>query len=156
MSVNIQILHAAPEHLDAVVELFDAYRVWYGTPSDKDGARSFLSQRQRQNESVIFLALLDGQPAGFTQLYPMFSSVSMGTTWVLNDLFVAEFARRNGIGTLLLETAAEFGRETGALRMELQTEITNTAAQKVYERHGWKKDEQFCYYSLPLDLGDSP
>lgn len=151
MSTDIQILNAGPEHIDVLVELFDAYRVWYGTPTDKDGARSFLSQRQRQNESVIFLATRDGKPAGFTQLYPMFSSVSMGTTWVLNDLFVAEFARRNGIGTLLLETAAEFGRETGALRMELQTEISNTGAQQVYERHGWKKDAQFWYYSLPLE-----
>jgi hypothetical protein len=37
------IIQADNSHLDALVELFDAYRVWYEKPSDLPGAYSFLA-----------------------------------------------------------------------------------------------------------------
>lgn len=151
MTNPIEIVAVTEQDVELVAPLFDAYRVWYGSPSDLDGARNFLSQRLRQNESVIFAALQNDVGVGFTQLYPTFSSVSMGTVWILNDLFVAESVRRQGVGTLLLETAAQFGRETGAIRLELQTGLTNEFAQAAYEKHGWVRDDVFCYYSLPLE-----
>lgn len=151
MSKSAEIINVTESQVEEVAALFDAYRVWYGSPSDMDGARNFLSQRLRNNESVIFLARDDGKPVGFTQLYPMFSSVSMGDVWVLNDLFVTESARRTGVGTQLLESAAEFGRQTGAIRLVLQTSIKNHAAQSAYARHGWVKDDEFYYYSLALE-----
>lgn len=150
MSEDAEIVNATEHDVEQVAPLFDAYRVWYGAASDLDGSRNFLTQRLRDNQSVVFLARLNGTPVGFTQLYPFFSSVSMANVWVLNDLYVAESARQQGIGTLLLETAAEFGRQTGAIRLELQTGIPNIDAQSVYESHGWVKDNEFFYYSLPL------
>lgn len=150
MSDEVEIRPAEMTDLEGATLLFDAYRVWYGAASDPDGARNFLSQRIRNNESVIFLARKQEQPIGFTQLYPMFSSVSLGSTWVLNDLFVVESARRHGVGKLLLETAAEFGRQMGALRLELQTGIQNDAAQRAYEAHDWVRDTEYYHYTLPL------
>ncbi len=154
MTSEIEILNATQEHIEDVAALFDAYRVWYGKESDPDGARNYITQRLRHNECVIFVAKSDGAAAGFVQLYPMFSSISMGPVWVLNDLFVAEAHRQNGIGTLLLETATEFGRETGALRLHLETALDNHGAQKLYESKGWKKDVEFFCYSLDLQPGN--
>ena len=151
MSQEVEIVSVTESHLEEVASLFDAYRVWYGMPSDIDGARNFLGARLRQSESVIFMAQLDGDAIGFTQLYPMFSSVKMGPAWVLNDLFVAESARRRGVATALLEAAAEFGRQVGAIRLDLETELDNTQAQTAYERHGWVRDSRFCCYSLALE-----
>ena len=150
MSDDLEIMSAESSDLEDVATLFDAYRVWYGAKPDPDGARNFIGQRMRNSESVIFVARRGEVAVGFTQLYPMFSSVSMGSTWVLNDLFVAESERRAGVGKLLLQTAAEFGRQTGAIRLELQTGIQNHAAQSAYENHGWIRDEEFFCYSLPL------
>ncbi|MGH8426671.1 MAG: hypothetical protein ACRES7_01640 [Gammaproteobacteria bacterium] len=89
--------YAAPEirraelsDLDALAPLFDAYRSFYGRKSDLYGARTFLEERLQREESIIFLAELDSQPAGFTQLYPLFSSVNMSRIWILNDLYVTE------------------------------------------------------------------
>ena len=64
-------------------------------PPDLDGARRFLSDRLSGDESVVFAARLPGSDelAGFTQLYPTFSSVRLRRVWTLNDLFVAEAAR---------------------------------------------------------------
>jgi GNAT superfamily N-acetyltransferase len=69
---------------------------------------------------------------------------------VLNDLFVAPGARRIGTGSALLEAAADFGRRNGAVRLALQTALTNRTAQSVYERLGWRRDAEFCSYQLEL------
>jgi GNAT superfamily N-acetyltransferase len=74
----------------------------------------------------------------------------MGRIFILNDLFVAPEARGRGAGSALLHAAADHGRRVGALRLVLSTEITNTTAQSVYERQGWKRDTVFCVYQLAL------
>ena len=137
--------------LDALTALFDAYRVFYKQPSDMEGARAFLAERLERSESIIFIAVdEDGQALGFTQLYPSFTSTGMKRVYILNDLFVAEGGRRQGIGTALLEAAADFAREAGAARLALSTAFDNLAAQSVYEAHGWSRDQNFYSYNLKL------
>jgi GNAT superfamily N-acetyltransferase len=100
---------------------------------------------------VIFLALAsDGSAAGFTQLYPTFSSASVKRISILNDLFVDPIARRRGVGRALLKAAADFGRSAGAGRLTLSTAHTNTSAQLLYEASGWLRDEIFRSYHLAL------
>src|SRR5258708_8792344 len=82
--------------VEALVPLFVGYREFYRQPSDPDGARAFLADRIKRGESIIFLAMVDGTAAGFTQLYPLFSSVSLKPLWLLNDLLVAPAPRRAG------------------------------------------------------------
>ena len=144
------VRQATPADLEALVPLFDGYRVFYGKPSDPYGARRFLAERMERGESTILLAL-DGEKAlGFTQLYPSFSSVSMARIFVLNDLFVTSDARGQGVAQALLTAAAEFGRAEGAVRLALSTALDNHRAQSVYERAGWKRDTEFCVYELAL------
>ncbi len=75
----MQIQRINTDTIFLVDELFDKYRVFYGQPSDRGLAKQFLQHRLMNNESVIFVALDNSQdkiiPAGFTQLYPMYSSV---------------------------------------------------------------------------------
>ena len=144
------IRHADPGDLDIVAPLFDAYRRFYRMTGDFEGARRFLRERMERNESVIFLAFENGKAVGFTQLYPSFSSGAMARIFILNDLFVAEEARRSGVGSALLRTATEFGRTEGAVRLVLSTELANKTAQSVYEKNGWKRDTVFCVYQLAL------
>lgn len=154
MTDEIEIVHAQPKHASDVAPLFDAYRCWYGKESDPDGAFSFIRQRLAARESEIFFAQVQGQAIAFTQLYPVFSSVSMGRVWILNDLYVGESARRQGVGTILLETAAEFARALGAIRLQLETKHDNTAAQAAYEALGWQRDNDFIHYSLQVSDSD--
>jgi GNAT superfamily N-acetyltransferase len=130
--------------------LFDAYRQFYGQHSDLIAARQFLNDRLARNESIVLVAE-DGNGAaiGFVQLYPTFSSILAAPMYVLSDLFVTLEARRRGVGTLLLRSAVETARSTGAVRLELATAITNVSAQRLYESLGWRKDE-FHLYGLAL------
>ena len=139
-------MRAELDDLDALVPLFDGYRRFYEQPSDVAGARAFLSERIKRNESVIFLAVADGTIVGFTQLYPLFSSVSMERLWLLNDLFVAADARRTGAGRALLERAERHAREMGAQGLTLTTGNANLTAQRLYESCGWTRDSEFTHY----------
>ncbi len=150
MPVDFEVREAGVGDLDQLVPLFDAYRQFYRQASDPGRARRFLQERLEHGQSAIFLAISQGAAIGFTQLYPSFSSGAMAPIFILNDLFVTPDARRSGAGTLLLQAAADFGRRSGALRLTLSTELTNTPAQAVYERCGWRRDTAFCVYQLPL------
>ena len=138
---------ATLDDLDAVVPLFDAYRRFYEQPSDEARGRGFLEARLRADESVILLATDEGRAVGFTQLYPMFSSVRTGRLWILNDLYVDAGARRSGAGRALLDAAAGFARNDGAVGIVLETTRDNATARSLYRGAGWEEaDTQ--WYSL--------
>ncbi len=148
---NILVKRATLADLELIVPLFDAYRRFYEQKPDLALARKFLRERLERDQSVIFLALCsDGSAAGFTQLFPSFSSASVQRIFILNDLFVDPAARRSGVGQMLLEAAAEFGRSAGAIRLTLSTAHSNTAAQSLYEAQGWRRDDLFRSYHLQL------
>lgn len=94
--------------------------------------------------------MIEEAAVGFCQLYPSFSSVSLARTFTLNDLYVVESARKQGIATMLLKAAAEFAKELGAIRLTLSTAISNQAAQHLYEQAGWIRDQDFFVYHLKL------
>src|SRR5260370_25405249 len=143
---EVRTVRAGLEDLEGLVPLFDGYRAFYRQPADPGGVREFLAERIKRGESVIFLAIVDGAVAGFTQLYPVFSSVSMKRLWLLNDLFVAPAGRRAGAGRALLDRAERWARETGAKGLTLSTELTNAPAQRLYESAGWTKEDEFVHY----------
>ena len=147
---KMEIRQATVADVDLIVPLFDAYRQFYRQPSDPERARRFLLARFEHNQSIILLAFAAGVLIGFTQLYPSFSSGAMARILILNDLYVDPAARKQGAASALLAAAADYGRRIGAIRLELSTELSNTTAQAVYERMGWKRDTVFCTYRLAL------
>src|SRR6266566_6523338 len=148
-SADTAIVRAGRENLDDLVPLFDGYRQFYGQRSDLAAARAFLDDRMGRDESVIYVAYTrPGEAAGFTQLYPSFSSVSLKPLWILNDLFVRSDARQGGVGRALLEQARRHAVETGAKGLVLSTGVTNKAAQALYESCGWQREDEFFQYHL--------
>lgn len=149
--MSFQVRQATVHDLDALVPLFDGYRQFYGKPSDPEGAHAFLAARFAHHQSVILLASDErGSGLGFTQLYPLFSSVRMVRTYLLNDMFVASQARRRGVAAALLREAAAHARALGAASLSLSTALENAPAQALYESMGWERDTQFCEYTLTL------
>ena len=147
---RIQIRRAHIDDLGLITPLFDLYRQFYEQASDLVSAKSFLQQRIRQNESVIFLAFDGADAVGFTQLYPGFSSVSMARTFLLNDLYVVSSHRRHGVGSLLLAAAVAHAKAEQAVRLSLTTNAANATAQSVYEAQGWAREKAFLTYNFEL------
>ena len=146
----MEVIQATELHTNEVAVLFDAYRSFYDQAPDFKGALAFISERIKQKDSLIFLALEGEEIIGFTQLYPIFTSVGMKRGWLLNDLYVLEEHRGKGAGSALIDAAAAHGRKTNAAWVMLQTYVANREAQALYEAKGFKKDTNSYYYYLPL------
>jgi len=150
-SGSITYRQATVHDLDVLAPLFDGYRQFYGQPTDLSRARVFLAERFTHLQSLIWLAFdAQGEAVGFTQLYPLFSSVRMARVYLLNDLFVQASARRCGVAAGLLKAAADAARALGAAGLSLSTARDNEAAQRLYESLGWQRDDAFYEYSLTL------
>ena len=150
----IEIRRAGVEDVALLTPMFDAYRQFYHQAPDLGLARRFLNERLSRGESVVYLAHTTGNGAtvgcGFTQLYPLFSSVACRPIWILYDLFVAPTSRRAGVARRLMEAAHAFARAQGAATVELDTAHTNTGAQALYESLGYRRDLEFRHYVLTL------
>jgi ribosomal protein S18 acetylase RimI-like enzyme len=140
-----------------IAPLFDAYRQFYGATPDLASAHAFLTERLERAESVVLLAMStssssssDGEPVGFTQLYPSFSSVSLGPILVLNDLFVHPAWRRSTVARSLIGEAVRHGERVGAIRIHLSTQHTNAPALRLYESLDFIADREFTHLSLAL------
>ncbi len=148
-STPTTIRRAYASDVDALLPLFGGYLEFYRRTRDPAREREFLLQRLGQQECVVFLAESEARAVGFTLLYPLFSSLSLRRTWVLNDLYVVPEFRHRGAAKELLTRAREWGRETGADYLTLETARDNPA-QHLYESQGWKRDELFFHYELTL------
>jgi len=152
--MNMQIKRIAQSEYNLVTGLFDQYRVFYKQASDIALAEKFIRERLENNESVVFLALSDdGSPAGFTQLYPIYSSVRAVKNWLLNDLYVDAAYRRKGIAEALIKAAMDFAKSEGSTYVKLETAYDNYTAQSVYEAIGFKKQEaETGYFTYRIEV----
>ncbi len=141
----LDIIRAEREHLKDVVPLFDSYRVFYGQKSNEEAALEFITDRFLNDESIILMAYIEKQAVGFVQLYTTFSSVSMQSSYILNDLYVSKNHRKRGVGEALLEKAKELCHENGFKGLALETAKDNPA-QSLYEKLGWEKDSDYFHY----------
>jgi GNAT superfamily N-acetyltransferase len=144
---STSVRQAVLTDLEELATLFDQYRQFQGKISDVAAARSFLRERFDHGESVAFICHDDnGTAIGFAQLYPSFSSVSLSRVFVVNDLFVHESGRRKGVASSLLSAVESYAWSLGSARVTLNVARDNPSAQSLYEKQGWKQDDQFFMY----------
>ncbi len=144
----MKIVRGEIHHLEELVPLFDAYRVFYRQPSDPEGAEAFLEARLHQRDSAIFVArdpILD-RIVGFVQLYPLYSSTRMRRLWLLNDLYVFPTHRRKGIAKRLIEACKLLAHQTDAAGLLLETEKDNRESNTLYRSVDFALDTEHNYY----------
>lgn len=136
---EIIITTATVFDLEELSVLFDQYRQFYRQETDLTAARKFMLERLSSNDSKLFIALKSGTGIiGFTQLYPLFSSVRMKKLWLLNDLFIVPVFRGIGISKLLLDRCKLFARESNAAGLILETEKSNHIGNQLYPKCDFK------------------
>jgi GNAT superfamily N-acetyltransferase len=142
MTINL----AQSTDLDQLSKLFDDYRVFYKMSPDVVAARSFLSERIINKESVIFVARIDDELVGFVQLYPLFTSTRLKRIWLLNDLFVSPSFRGQKISVMLIDRAKEHARDTNSAGLALETAKSNEIGNNLYPRTDFVLDREHNYY----------
>ncbi len=138
---------ASTEQLSELSRLYIAYRVFYGEAPEQERATAFIRSRLRQSSGRYFLAWDDHSSAiGFMHLMPSTNTLAMRPIWFLEDLYVDVSARGQGVATALLNYAEEFARSTGAERLTLATAHDNLAAQRIYKKLGYVREDHFLYF----------
>ena len=84
----------------------------------------------------FLLALEAGAAAGFASFAVLFPTDGTCTQLFLKDLYVAEGARRRGLGRALLGALARIARERRCVRIDWSTDRSNTAALALYASIG--------------------
>ncbi|SCZ09742.1 Ribosomal protein S18 acetylase RimI [Paenibacillus polysaccharolyticus] len=158
--MTIKIRQATLNDISEVSRLFNEYRIFYGQHSDLEAATFFIKERMSKQESMIFVAECnegreEGSVAdtvmGLVQIYPSYSSVSMGPIWILNDLFVDSTYRQQGIARKLMQAVMKQAKKQQILRIVLSTAISNRQAQALYESEGYTQDQSFMYYECNVE-----
>jgi GNAT superfamily N-acetyltransferase len=143
----LEVKKATTAHVDELAMLFNEYRMFYKKTSDFEKAKLFLHERLKRNESEIFVSFCGTTMTGFIQLYPLFSSVRMKNLWVLNDLYVHEKFRGQGISISLIDRAKALCRESGACGFMLETAKANVVGNRLYQKVGLTEDREYVVYT---------
>lgn len=93
----------------------------------------FYNELENRKTSIFYVVLLDGRLVGYVGM------------WIIQDeghilnLAVHPDYRRQGIGSILLETIFKKAREKGVRQFTLEVRASNTIAQQFYKKFGLKE-----------------
>ncbi|MDO8680369.1 MAG: GNAT family N-acetyltransferase [Acidobacteriota bacterium] len=99
-------------------------------------------------DEAMYIAELDGQPAGCAYLVTLVDYFNQRPHAHLSVLAVNEASEGHGVGSALLERSAEWAREQQSDRLTLSALVTNARARALYERRGFAGE--YIRYVLPL------
>ena len=147
----MHIVKCTENYLESLVVIFEGYRHFCGFEPRQNATKAFLKKLIRNDESTIFIAIDSERNSvmGFVNLYPCYSSLALQRLWILNDLGVASSYRGAGVAKALIQKVQEFAKETNAIRIELKTELKNTAARNLYKSMNFTVDSDNVYYKVP-------
>ena len=135
---------AEPGEAETVARLLVAFRDHLGVDWPSDNA--FLAGVERLIEEPGAEYLLaapdaDSPPAGVAQVRYRFGIWWAAEDCLLEDLFVAQSARGQGLGRALLERVVERARLRGCRRVELDVNDNNAGALALYRSAGFDNDD---------------
>lgn len=116
-----------------------------------------LDLRVRQINEALFtaqpaahalLAWQDDQLIGFAAYSFLWPAVGLTRSVFLKELYVAEAARRAGVGKQLMDALFEVAAKNDCSRVEWQTEKTNEAARSFYTGLGVGELDGKVFYRL--------
>jgi GNAT superfamily N-acetyltransferase len=151
VAAELQISPVEAAEFERMLPLIGSYQRFYEVGEvDEERNRSFFRRFLAPSDDGLLLgARAEGEIVGYACLYWTFSSLSATEAVLMNDLFVAEAARGEGVGRALVEASAAVARERGASQLEWSTAPGNVTAQRLYDSTGAKRSE-WLEYELEL------
>lgn len=150
LAEGVEIRPAAERDVTELLPLMRAYCDFYEVDPADEGllemARALIADPE---QGSLYVAARDGRAVGFAALGWKWASTRGARIGVMEDLFVDEAARGEGIADALIARCAERCRERGAPVLEWVTAPGNRRAQKVYDRTG---AEPSTWVEYELDL----
>jgi ribosomal protein S18 acetylase RimI-like enzyme len=120
---------------------FDPERFIAPGSDPESGYEWFLRSQLNEDEAAVFVAEQDGQVIGyvFAALEPISWKELREACGFIHDIAVDDPERRAGVATALMNAAIEWLRSRGAPRVVLGTAERNAAAQRLFEKLGFRR-----------------
>ena len=96
----------------------------------------------------LFFAVEGGELCGMLSLAITPTTQGAGCFGYLDDVFVLEQHRGQGIGAKLMREALDYARKSGCVRVELGTRRDNVHARRLYERLGFQQVDGVRYWLM--------
>ena len=146
-----QIEPVTEAQLEQLLPLIAAYQRFYEVEDiDDERNRSFFARFIAPSDNGLLLgAWRNDDLLGYACLYWHFTSLVPAETVLMNDLFVTETARGQGLGRALIEASADIARNRGAHHLEWATAPDNKTAQRLYDTTG-AQPSTWIEYELDL------
>lgn len=147
MSGEARIEPISAEQMGTLLPLIAAYQRFYEVEEiDEERNRAFFSRFLAPSEDGMLLGAWRGeQLLGYACLYWHFTSLVPAETVLMNDLYVTEGHRGEGVGRALIEAGAEVARQRGAHHLEWATAPDNETARRLYDSTGAERSEWIEY-----------
>jgi ribosomal protein S18 acetylase RimI-like enzyme len=140
MSAAPRAWRAQTPEAEEITRLLVAFREWNGShtpPAEVMHASVCRLLEDPGTEYLLGASAGEAVPCGVCQLRFRHSVWTSNEDCWIEDLFVAGAARRRGVGRALVQLACERARARAAVRIELDTNETNTTALALYESLGF-------------------
>jgi ribosomal protein S18 acetylase RimI-like enzyme len=126
-------------------EVVEAFRVLIPqlSKSNPPPSRDALEEMVASEASTVFIGRVDGRIVGSLTL-AMFRIPTGVRAWI-EDVVVDDSARGHGVGEALNRAALDFAREHGAITVDLTSRPSREAANRLYQRMGFKLRESNLY-----------
>ncbi len=109
-----------------------------GYPSTSDQIKARVTEMWGSKQCAVYVAELPGaRIVGWVGLY-VFRTVEQDICAGISGLIVDRQIRSRGIGTLLLDAAANWARDQGCNAIFVHSNVTRERAHLFYEKHGYK------------------
>ena len=137
MGTEAPLRVAPPGEAEEVARLLAAFRSFYGADEPSDGEMLAVVKRLIGTPDAEYL--LAGDPAAGVAQIRFRLSVWTGAEdcWV-EDVFVEEAARGQGLGRRLIEGCVERARKRGCRRIQLDANESNEGALALYRSIGFE------------------
>ena len=139
MPNDLVIREPLPADFDGWLVLWEGYNAFYG----RAGATALPREISELTWQRFFdgyepvhalVAELDGALVGLTHFLFHRSTVTVGPSCYLQDLFTAEAARGQGVGRALIEAVYERAQAAGSRRVYWLTHETHETAMRLYDQ----------------------
>ncbi|MEP3277869.1 MAG: GNAT family N-acetyltransferase [Stappiaceae bacterium] len=136
----------AAHHLAPLIAAY-AQELNRGAPRRPD---QYYAERLLQDGAAEVLGgYLDGKLVGFCLYFDLPETITGMRTGQLDDIFVLEHARGNGVAQKMLQTLVSEGEKRGWIDLRWIVPAQNNAANALYER--FAKPANFKSYVIQID-----
>ncbi len=133
------LLSDIPAILTQMEEFYSGERIAYDPRHAEDGLTELIRNREL---GLAHIVLADGRPAGYCIMTFGFSLEFRGRFALLDELYIREDFRGEGLGGRCLTIVENLCRSEGIGALRLEVESANGRAREFYRRAGFQEHDR--------------